>query len=353
MKNLLELLDKLSSNLHATILSKKLRDINTVIEEFHHRKLSIDNAIIAGVPPIFRAIQSGDVAIVKVILNAGASVHATLPDGRRAIDFARENPEIYNLLTQHQSQNIDPSPLQERILFIPPDGNCMYNSIIEGYRRLGRDNTPNLETLRERVYDRITTSTGEEHNEYINAIEQQLINLIDSFPRTAKNLEDLAGFNLQIYNTIRPYFLLYDSGIPVLDSMRQNGAVDQYIETILINGNWGSDVELFVMSRVLDIEIIIHGPGSPIVINNAENEHPPSIHLSFTEDHYNLITHHSINANPINMEEEDTSYTFLNEDIIDLDQILSIDSPIAMLCAAAFLMVGISLCDNEYFQWYN
>jgi hypothetical protein len=355
VKNLLELLQSLSSNLHAAIWSKNIKEIIAVVEKFHQRKLSIDNAVMAGVTPLFRAIQSKNIDIVKVIINAGASVHSTLPDGRSALDYAKESPDIYNLLTQHQSQNIDSSFLEEQILFIPPDGNCMYNSVLEGYRRLGRDDTPDLSTLREMVYDRIINSTGGEHNEYTHAIEQQLINLIANFPITIENLEDLAGLNLEIYNIIKPYILLYNSGTPVLDSMRQNGAVNQYIETILTSGNWGRDVELSVMSRVLDIEIIIHGPGAPIIVNNAENEHAPSIHLSFTGNHYNLIIHHAMNTHLFNIEEEDEdiSYIFPDEEQFISDQILPNDLPVEMLFVATILMVGISLYDNEFFQWYN
>lgn len=358
MKISQEELEKLSSNLHSAMMRNDLVETTLVINQFLEHRVAIDNAIYLGVAPIFRAIQSGNIDIVRAILNAGASIYLTLINGRSPLDFAVKGTEIYNLLENYKSdklplhQNRDIDSSEEHILFIRPDGNCMYNAIIEGYRRLGSDNVPDLETLREWVHSRVTYSRGEEHEAYIRDLEIQLVNLIATFPRSSYNLEDIAGFNLEIYNIIRPYITLYDSDINVLDSIRRDRAVEQYTKTILNDGNWGRNVELWAMSRVLGIEIVVHTPDFTTRINNTGNEHPPSIHLRLAGNHYDLITHYSANEELLPIVDDTTIAAQQTEaEIIHLDNIYPADNSMAMLCVAALFIGVISSFDDNYFQW--
>lgn len=348
----LKLLEKLTFSLHAAIMKGKLEEVIAITKQFQEHDIAIDNAVMAGVPPIFRAIQSGNINIVKAVVEAGATTHATLKNEKTPLDFAQKGTEIYNFLQNYKAEtpNTESSP-SVQILLIPPDGNCMYNAIIEGYRRLGRDDTPDLESLREMVYSRIMRSSDSERNVYIDLLETQLIELITTFPRQIESIADLAGFNLEIYNIIAPYIHLYDSGEPVLDLIRQNRVVNKYIETILTDGNWGRNVELWVISRVLGIEIIIHGPGSPITINNTGNDASPSVHLRFAGNHYDLITYPPSNEPNIPETENATTIFDSNEDIIHVNDIYFHDDHMAIFCVAAIFIGCYSLYDNGYFQW--
>lgn len=347
MKNLLE---ELTSNLHAAIMANNLKELIVIIKLFHQYNIAIDNALLSGVSPIFRAIQSRNIDIVRAIINAGASIYTILRDGRSSLDLAEKDTEIYNLLKQHQ-QNIqnEESSTSEQILFIPPDGNCMYNAIIEGHRRLGLGNTPDLETLREWVYSEITQATGTQRECYINELEMHLISLIATLPRTYQTLADFNGLSIGMYSILQPYLSLYDSGTPIVESIRENGLINRYIDTILANGSWGGEVELQAISRVLEIEIIVHGSGYTTTINNSGSEHPPFISLEHTGDHYNLITYLST---PLTEEYTiEPPYPPLELEVEHLENPSSEDNSMTMLCIAALFIGCCSLYDNGYFQW--
>lgn len=184
-------------------------------------------------------------------------------------------------------------PDQEIIEILPilPDGNCMYNTIIQGIRRLPLGYNGNREItlaeLRKKVAEKIknapkeATGNNDSFQDYVEVLELQLqANVID---------QDFAGFSGRILDNLMSLRGLSDEA--VLSGIRERSIVSQYIEMIEQNQAWGGNVELGIMSRILDVQFIIHrrGAAASHIENHTGREDAYAIHMDYTGDHYNLI----------------------------------------------------------------
>ena len=65
------------------------------------------------------------------------------------------------------------------------------------------------------------------------------------------------------------------------------GVVQLYIDMITQDQAWGGDVELGIMSRLLNVQIIVHRPNiAEIIIGTNDGQR---IGLDYNGNHYNLI----------------------------------------------------------------
>ena len=181
------------------------------------------------------------------------------------------------------------------ILPISPDGNCMYNTIIQGIQRLplnyNGDRGITLEELRREVAARIikapeeATAVSDSFQGYVELLELQLqASVID---------QDFAGFSGRMLDNLMSLRGLSDEDI--LNGIREYSLVDQYIEMIEENQAWGGNVELGIMSRILDVQFVIHrrDAAAPHIENHTGRENAYAIHMDYTGDHYNLILSNS------------------------------------------------------------
>ncbi len=250
------------------------------------------------------------------------------------------NNKLYSLNEQHRIF------FEGTILLIKNNGDCMYNAILEGYRRLELDDYT-LEQLREAVHNSIYLN----QELYIKELEAQLIaNIRDA---------DLHGFSPSMQLRLSEYVSMYQTGIEeqnILEMMRQDRIVEQYISSILMNGNWGGNVELGVISRVLGVELIIHRADGLIVrINNSGNDYAPAIHLEYNGGHYNLILDY--NAHEIIPPLEDviisTEDIFITELLPDSEAEITLSNKVynsnysMEICCLFLLIVGISHYYND------
>lgn len=165
---------------------------------------------------------------------------------------------------------VQPMPL---VLPISADGDCMYNSALEGIRRLPGHLGNRMMSLSE-LRDKVTQVINDNIEQYRDPLCIQIFEAIRD--------GDISGFQGNMLESIRDPSnqrkVLVSEYLDRLDeNIRQNVAnnvVQQYIEMIKSCGAWGGGVELGVVSKVLDVQFIVHrrsGSIDPLLITLEMN----------------------------------------------------------------------------------
>lgn len=184
-------------------------------------------------------------------------------------DIALE--DIHNRASSLNSDGrIQISPM---IYKISSDGNCMYNAVIAG----SNNQEITVENLRQQVFNAIQSDL----DRYIPQLESQFLDVIRS-----TNIP--FGFSDDVLNIINDIANIEES--LRLPAIRERDLVSLYIDTIRQDGIWGGDVELGVISQVLNIQIEINSAnGSIITINNTGDDNAFLVNIDQNGNHYNLI----------------------------------------------------------------
>lgn len=179
--------------------------------------------------------------------------------------------EIYNrALTLNEKGRIHISPI---IHEIPSDGNCMYNAVITG----AYNKEITIENLRQQVFDVIESDL----DRYVLQLESQFLELIRSG-------NPIFGFSDDVLAIINDIANIEES--LRLPAIRERDLVRLYIDTIRQDGIWGGDVELGIISQVLNIQIEVNqAGGSIIIINNTGDDNAFLVNIDQNGNHYNLI----------------------------------------------------------------
>ncbi|MBH2006526.1 MAG: hypothetical protein I8H75_04200 [Myxococcaceae bacterium] len=161
------------------------------------------------------------------------------------------------------------------IISIPGDGDCLFNSILEGMRRLSREiNIENAAALRRIL-------ANEMHNNismYRHSIELQIVqNIRDN---------DLAGYPPALTSEMHD--------LETEQEITQFGqdTVPRYIHALGEGELWGGGIELGIIARLYNLRIFVYQRGGTIHMINEEAVGAELIELDYTGDHYNLIANH-------------------------------------------------------------
>ncbi len=220
------------------------------------------------------------------------------------------------------SENKEPKQPQEskkgqkklKIHPISEDGNCMYNAVLEGIKILpnydgNQDIT--LSQLRQNIANEINQNIGD----YFDLLVTQIVAAIRD--------QDIVGFIGEVSKDIRSLIIYrcrsidLGSNIDEIDQVVQNrvetqGVVQHYIDMIEQDQAWGGGVELSIMSRLLNIQIIVHRPDMEDIIVGTNNNQ--IIELDYNGTHYNLILTKGMMFNQNNRELGRLSITGVNSD---------------------------------------
>jgi hypothetical protein len=182
-------------------------------------------------------------------------------------------------------------PRSHGVLWINPDGDCMYNSALAGIRRLpGYEGNRmiSLEGLRGRVAQIINDNMGQ-YFDQLNIQIFEAIRDVDLRGFQGDMLESIMDLSNQRKVLIGTNLVQLDQNIR--DFIAQQGVVQQYIEMIQSRAAWGGAVELGIMSEILEVQLVVHRRGGTIdpPINNTGNVAAPTLDLDYNGGHYNLI----------------------------------------------------------------
>ena len=408
-----EYLVQLVSELHNAIFSGNCDSVASILIMLPGYRLHIDELVLAGVTPLLRAVSLGNIKITEILIEANSDVNF-IKNGKSILDFAREgsNTEIVKLLSDeiarreelqktlqkefnkdlrdameflykaaldneddefisaaidieyfrifsllddgnpetktklekiHQKalELVDAKELNmvPIILKIPGDGDCMYTASIAGAR-----SEENIQNLREMV----ATIIESDLVTYRPLLESQWLDIIRA--------HDTWGFSRDIVSLINSLEGLDEDS--QLTYIRENNLVTKYISLIRQNFFWGGDVELGVISIILDIQINVHRPDGRVDgINNTGREDVPVIELSYSGRHYNLITGYRLEENT------DLALEMLeDEDYVVVDGGEGLDAPLipdyvaqhdVVNSTGAASLAGVSTPGAEFFTGHS
>lgn len=176
-----------------------------------------------------------------------------------------------------ENNEITIKPIIEQIA---PDHDCMYNAILRGYHQIYPQTDIAMEVLRNGVSLYLGNADMDE------LIVSQLLNNV--------LISDLAGLPESIAIQLAGLIDLHAQGIEdanIADLIREYNLPALYREAVAIRGTWGDNIELGIISELLNVIIMIHNPnGTRITINNAQTANPQIIELEYNGAHYNVIT---------------------------------------------------------------
>jgi len=159
------------------------------------------------------------------------------------------------------------------------DGNCMFNAALRG---VSHSRYQSHVELREGVTDYVL----ERFTEYKPLIETLIVRMIMT--------GDLRGitntnFRLELHELLGQR-LSYTSSLniedAILQGVRNKGLVEKYILLINEDGFWGSDIELGIISSILDVTFVVHRGGREFSVGHSTTN---NVHLRFTGSHYDLL----------------------------------------------------------------
>lgn len=258
-------------SIYNAIIANNYSEVQRIVNQLQINSIDIDELAFKGVTPLLRAIYCDHIELVKLLLEAGSDINKAFKGEKTAFDFAKENPAIHTLLLKHHQEKVNIGYIYP----IDQNGNCMYNAILEGYRRIGFTNSDynNAETLRAAVISVILSS-----QEYIERLESQLIaNIRDN---------DIYGFAPDMQEEISALHDALTRG----EKISVSELLTRYINSIGTASNWGGNVELGIINSILGVQIIVHRTdGLVIAVNDSENQDAPEIHLHYDGAHYDLI----------------------------------------------------------------
>ena len=208
----------------------------------------------------------------------------------------------FKIFKTHKIQSEQPIP---DILTIKGDGDCIYNSILAGIKRLPDGinidiilldnihidlNTLNLAQLRGIVADYIEAHQGY----YFDLIAFQIADNIRH--------NELAGYPKSMRDEMQILANAYHSKQNIqavehnIQQFINNGIVGQYINLMRNTYDsgqeviWGGAVELGIISEILGIQFYVYRRGGEYYhIDNTQTDNAHRVDLDYTGDHYNLI----------------------------------------------------------------
>jgi hypothetical protein len=151
---------------------------------------------------------------------------------------------------------------------VPGDGNCMYASCLTA-----ANSEETIESLRQQVSLIISTDI----ETYRTDLEAQILDIANS--------SNQLGLSFTFASAIETLRAQDDR----LVYIRENHLVEQYVDQIQQDRFWGGEVELRVLSMILESRINIVRPGLVFSINNSGNTDAPLIELYH---HNNEIGHY-------------------------------------------------------------
>lgn len=184
---------------------------------------------------------------------------------------------------------------RSQVLPIRGNGDCMFNSIIQGLRRLHGAHLPlwarhsTASIIRNRIADEIDSNMGQ----YFVEITYQL----------AQNIRDgeFAGYPDVLADEMRRLYEqrqnAFATGVNIqlaenkIEQFVHGGAVGQYIASLRKPHElWGGPIELGILSRMLRVQFMVYRRhGEFYHIDNTGLDNAPRIDLDYTGNHYNLI----------------------------------------------------------------
>lgn len=182
-------------------------------------------------------------------------------------------------------------PTSHGVLWVNPDGDCMYNSALAGIRRLPEYEGNRMMSLAE-LRGRVTQIINDNIGQYFDQLNIQIFEAIRD--------GDLRGFRGEILESIKDLGEQRKALVGtdrdeldqnIRDFIAQQGVVQQYIEMIQSRAAWGGAVELGIISEILEVQLVVHRRGGTIdpPINNTGNALAPIVDLDYNGGHYNLI----------------------------------------------------------------
>lgn len=156
---------------------------------------------------------------------------------------------------------------------VPGDGNCMYAACLQSSNR-----EETIKSLRQQVSLIISTDI----ETYREALESQILDIANS----VNPLGLSSTFTSEI-----THLRALDQGDRLV-YIRENNLVEQYVTAINEDRFWGGEVELRVLSIILESRIDIVRPGLMFSINNSGDDNAPIIALFHHNDavgHYDRI----------------------------------------------------------------
>lgn len=219
-------------------------------------------------------------------------------------DFIRNILEKFDKFKIFKAYKIKPEQPIPDMLHIDGDGDCMYNSILAGIKRLptevNRDiilpdnthidlNAIDLTQLRNIVANYIEANQGH----YFDLIAFQIADNIRH--------NELAGYpeSMRIQMQILANTYLARQNIQAVEHAIQQfingGIVGQYINLMRNTADsgeviWGGAVELGIISEILGIQFYVYKRGGEYYhIDNTHLDNAHRVDLDYTGDHYNLV----------------------------------------------------------------
>jgi hypothetical protein len=208
----------------------------------------------------------------------------------------------FKIFKTHKIKSEQPIP---DILTIKGDGDCIYNSILAGIKRLPAGintdiilldnthidlNTINLAQLRRIVADYIEDNQGY----YFDLIAFQIADNIRH--------NELAGYPESMRAEMQILANAYHSRQNIqavernIQQFINNGIVGQYINLMRNTYDsgqeviWGGAVELGIISEILGIQFYVYRRGGEYYhIDNTQTDNAHRVDLDYTGDHYNLV----------------------------------------------------------------
>lgn len=194
---------------------------------------------------------------------------------------------------------------------LPSDGNCMYNAVIAG----SSNQEITVENLRQQVFDIIQFDL----DIYVPQLESQFLELIRSG-------SPIFGFSDDVLNIINDIANIEES--LRLPAIRERDLVRLYMDTIRKDGIWGGDVELGIISQILNIQIEINRAGGSIInINNTGDDNVLLVSLSLNLHHYDLIIGYELRET---VRLDDSSLIYI-EDYVPESNHTNTSSPVVVL----------------------
>lgn len=162
---------------------------------------------------------------------------------------------------------------------IAPDGDCMYMSIITKYNLMHQDQV-DLVSIKKAVADFLT--------ENISLISNQLLQIILDGEFDGVTNETLKLHLMNLSSSFKEELLTQDEIMQLIMLYKLS---ELYINAIRKSGNWGDNLQLTIISKLLGFSVVVHNlDGTTITINNTGNDTADEVHLMFNNNHYDLIS---------------------------------------------------------------
>jgi hypothetical protein len=202
-------------------------------------------------------------------------------------------------------------PVGHQLVRISTNGDCMFNAVMEGSRRIyGNDvDEITLDAIRADVADELDKNLDEYEHALVDQMHENvrannlvgyghkgdlLYDALNELANTRQTriearVNALRALPLDEDDTTILQQAKEDIDYEITEEIRD--LVIFYPDRVRARGFWGGNAELVILSKRMGVQIIVHrndgGVNPPI--NHTENPDAPIVRLAYNGDHYDLI----------------------------------------------------------------